>query len=250
MATKQVILLLLWGEIWRSLSTAIPQEVPTNNISARSPGEDKAPLSQAQATELSLQISGKAPVPTAPLYPDQGDGSWIAALMIGIILISMIVAIVLIVLWKCCRRPALVDSNWAGRSPFSEGDTPDVFMDCDQAAKRSSVLFMLPWKLQQDTTSQHNPAAMEKPPNCTSNARGQLPPPADNGSAASTSPPDRATSPTPTSAAASCPPSPTCPELPPPPDWLREPAGDSPGLSEGHWPSGVEEPLPPPPEML
>ncbi|KAM6242590.1 protein EVI2B [Porphyrio hochstetteri] len=260
MASKQVILLLFCREIWRSLSTAIPQDVPTNNrsmyISARGPGEDKAPLQQLQVIGHSLHTSGRAqavtPPPFSTEYTEPNDGSWIAALMIGVILISMIMAIVVITLWKCCKRPAPVDSNWAGRSPFSDGDTPDVFIDCDQAPKRSSVLFMLPWKLQQDTTSQNNPAASEEPHNCTSTTKSQLPPPADDGSAASTSLPDKAACPAPTSAAASCPPSPTSPDLPPPPDWLTEPDGDhSSELRKSQdLPSGAEEPLPPPPEAL
>ncbi|NXO56907.1 EVI2B protein, partial [Aramus guarauna] len=265
MASKQVILFLFCGEIWKSLSIAIPQNVSINKRNAytsiRSPREDKAPLYQPQATGLSWHKSGTALTVTTPpwfpkAYAEPSGGSWIAALIIGIILISMIMAIIIILLWKCCRRPVLVDSNWAGRSPFSDGDTPDVFTDPDQATKRSSILFMLPWKLQQDTSLPHNSAASEKPSPCTTSpTNSRLPPPAEDSPAASVSLPNRAAPPAPTSEAASCPhpgASPECPDLPPPPDWLRETSEDhSSGLGKcQEFPSGTEELFPPPPELL
>ncbi|NWW90377.1 EVI2B protein, partial [Rhynochetos jubatus] len=268
MASNQVLLVLFYGEIWKSLSTAIPHNIFTNKrnayTSSWSAAEDKTPLYELQATVLSLHKSGRAvTVTTPPLFPkaEPSDGSWIAALIIGIILISMIMAIIIILLWKCCKKPVLVDSNWAGRSPFADGDTPDVFMESDQAPKRSSILFMLPWKLKQDTNLQQDPTASEKPSNCTtSNENSQLPPPAADCSVASTSVPNTDAPPAPTPEAASsardsCPSpaaSPEIPDLPPPPDWLREPAeGPSSDLSkhqELH--SAAEEQLPPPPELL
>ncbi|NXT39105.1 EVI2B protein, partial [Pelecanoides urinatrix] len=270
MAGNQVILFLFYGEIWKLLSTAIPQNVSMNKrntyTSIRSPIEDKPPLHLLRATGPSLHKSGRALTVTTPpqfpkAYAEASDGSWIAALLIGIILISMIMAIIIILLWKCCKRPVLVDSNWAGRSPFADGDTPDVFMDSDQATKRSSVLFMLPWKLKQDTNLQDDPIASEKPSHCTtSNANSQLPPPAEDRSGASTAVSNADASPAPTSAAASrardsCPQPaalPESPDLPPPPEWLREPAeGHSPHLSEyQEFHSETEEQLPPPPELL
>uniref|UniRef100_A0A8B9MFL9 EVI2B protein n=1 Tax=Accipiter nisus TaxID=211598 RepID=A0A8B9MFL9_9AVES len=269
MASNQVILVLFYGEIWKSLSTAIPQNISMNKRNAytsiRNPVEDKAPLHQLQATGPSLHKSGRAlTVATPPQFPkahaEPSDGSWIAALIIGIILVSMIMAIILILLWKCCKKPVLVDSNWAGRSPFADGDVPDVFMDSDQTTKRSSVLFMLPWKLKQDSNLQQDPTASEKPSHCTtSNENRQLPPPAEACSVAGTSVSDTDASPAPTSAAASCAPdsgphpaaSPESPDLPPPPDWLREPREDhSSDLSQHQeFHSETEEKFPPPPEL-
>ncbi|NWX16962.1 EVI2B protein, partial [Aegotheles bennettii] len=269
MARHQVILVLFCGKIWTSLSTPIPPNVSMSignaYTSTRSPGEDKAPLYQSQATGISSDKSGRALTVTPPAqfptaHVEPSDGSWIAALIIGFILISMIMAIIIILLWKCCKRPVLVDSNWAGRSPFADGDTPDVFMDSDQATKRSSVLFMLPWKLKQETHLQHDPIASEKPPTCTSsNETSQLPPPAQGcpGAATAPSPPDGEI-PAPTSAAAncarvSCPhpePSPESPDLPPPPTWLREPAEDHSPDPSGCQEAEAVEQLPPPPEFL
>ncbi|XP_074969247.1 protein EVI2B [Phalacrocorax aristotelis] len=268
MASNQVILVLFYGEIWKSLSTAIPQNVFMNkrNVynSFRTPTEDKARLYQLQATGPSLHKSGEALTITIPphfpkAYAEHSNGSWIAALIIGIILISMIMAIITILLWKCCKRPVIVDSNWAGRSPFADGDTPDVLMDSDQATKRSSVLFMLPWKLKQDTNLQQDPTASEKPPNCTtSNENSQLPPPAEDCSVASISVSNTGASPAPTSEAVSCAcdscPHPEAlpefPDLPPPPDWLREPTEDHRSDLSRDQEFHSEEQLPPPPEFL
>ncbi|XP_009931313.1 protein EVI2B [Opisthocomus hoazin] len=269
MASNQVILFLFYGAIWKSLSTAIPQNVSMNkrNIytSVRSPAEDRDPLYQPQAAGLGLHKSGRALTIAPPQFPkahpEPSDGSWIAALIIGIILTSMITAIIVILLWKCCKRPVLVDSNWAGRSPFADGDTPDVFMDSDQSTKRSSVLFMLPWKLKPDTNSQQDPTAPEKPSHSpTSNDASPLPPPAEDCSAARlpSSSPDAPPAPTPEAASCardSCPhPAafPEAPDLPPPPDWLQEPPEDhSSDLSRSQeFRSETEEQLPPPPELL
>ncbi|NXW09352.1 EVI2B protein, partial [Fregetta grallaria] len=270
MASNQVILFLFYGEICKSLSTAIPQNVSMNKRNAytsiRSPTEDKAPLYLLQASAPSLEKSGRAlSVTTAPQFPnahaEPSEGSWIAALIIGIILISMIMAIITILLWKGCRRPVPVDSNWAGRSPFADGDTPDVFMDSDQATKRSSVLFTLPWKFKQDTNLQNDPTASENPSRrTTSTAQRQVPPPADDCPGASASASGAHPPPAPTSEAASCAhdagphpaASPEPPDLPPPPEWLREPAeGHSSGLGKyQELQAGAEEQLPPPPPLL
>ncbi|NXC12395.1 EVI2B protein, partial [Corythaeola cristata] len=270
MASSQVMLVLFYGEIWKSLSTAIPQNVSMNKRNAYtsmgSPIEDKAPLYQLEAIGPSLHKSGRALTVITPsefpkAYAEPSEGSWVAALIIGIILISMIMAIIIILLWKCCRRPVLADSNWAGRSPFADGDTPDVFMDSDQVTKRSSVLFMLPWKWKPDTNLQHNPTALEKPSHCTtSDESSQLPPPAQDCSGARVSVPDMDASPAPASEAANCAlhscPHPAAlpqfPDLPPPPEWLREPTEDhSSDLSKyQEFHSETEEQLPPPPEFL
>ncbi|NXP11600.1 EVI2B protein, partial [Thinocorus orbignyianus] len=256
------LILALNKEIWKSLSTATPLRVSTNKRNANSrkrvPRADQAPLQALPAHK-----PGGAPATTTlPEFPKEhsepSDGSWIAALLIGIILISMIMAIMVILLWKCRKRP-VVDSNWAGRSPFADGDIPDGFMDSDQAPKRSSVLFMLPWKWKPDPAVQQDPTAPEKPSPCTtSNDHSQMPPRAEDVPMANVSNPD--TSPAPTAQAAS-PADDSCPhpeaspdplDLPPPPDWLKEPAGDpSPG-STNHQesPLELEEPLPPPPESL
>ncbi|NXN99774.1 EVI2B protein, partial [Rhinopomastus cyanomelas] len=233
MTSTQAILLLLCGEICKSLPTAAaPVSVSASSApytSAGSPTGDTALPYQPHTTGPSSRralTAAPGQFPTAKAEPV--DDSWVAALVIGIILISMITSIVIIVLWKSCRRPVPVDPNWAGRSPFADGDTPDVFLDSDQAPKRSSVLFMLPWKLKQDTNPQKDPPAAEKPPACASpDGTSPLPPAAEGCSADRTAAASVSTSPAPSPAPAPCPPaaaSPQIPELPPPPDWLREPA--------------------------
>ncbi|NXU72122.1 EVI2B protein, partial [Oreotrochilus melanogaster] len=256
MASNQVLLVLLWGGIWKSLSTAIPQNISVNqknaHSSSRSPAEDKAPLQQWQDTDLGLQRSGRA-LPAPPPTAEPGDSSWVAPLIIGIILIGMLMAITVIIVWKCCKRPVLVDSHWAGGSPFAGGEMPDVFMDSEQATTHSSVLFMLPWKMKQDTHLQQDPTESEKPPTCTtSNKTNQLPPPAENCSLARAS---GAHTDAASFAPVSCPPpvpSPECPDLPPPPDWFGEPTEDHSAdvRKDQEFHSEAEEQFPPPPELL
>ncbi|NXS25459.1 EVI2B protein, partial [Mystacornis crossleyi] len=264
MASKQLILVLLCGEIWSSLSAAAPHHAAVTEghpyTTARSAGADKALLHQLPATGPSLSQSGTSLAVTEPqAFPEEeeaGDGSWVAALIIGIILIGMTLAVMVILLWKCCTRPVLAESHWAGRSPFADGDVPDLFVDSDQGTKRSSVLFMLPWRLKQGTNSQEDPPVSETPPqHTTSTENGQLPPPAAGCSGAGTVPAPAPASEPASTAAASCPPPDTPPEsseLPPPPDWLREPCEEpsSDASKDSALHAEAEEPLPPPPELL
>ncbi|XP_045841802.1 protein EVI2B [Meles meles] len=79
----------------------------------------------------------------------------IGAILIGVILTSMLVSIIIIVLWKCLRKPALSDQNWAGRSPFADGETPDIYMDNirgnEVPTKRTSIVTFMPWKSNKST---------------------------------------------------------------------------------------------------
>ncbi|NWV53920.1 EVI2B protein, partial [Daphoenositta chrysoptera] len=264
MASNQLILVLFWGEIWRPLCAAAPHQAAMTEshtyTTARSPRADKPLPYQLQATGPSLFQSDTSPAVTEtqafPGEEEAGDGNWVAALIIGIILIGMTLAIIVIFLWKCCMRPVLAESHWAGRSPFADGDMPDLFMDSDQGTKRSSVLFMLPWKLKQGTNLQEDPTVPENPPqHTTSTENGQPPPPAAGCSGAGTAPAPAPASEPANTAADSCPPKDTPPEssdLPPPPDWLREPT-EEPSLDPSKHSalhSEAEEPLPPPPELL
>ncbi|NXM52255.1 EVI2B protein, partial [Illadopsis cleaveri] len=266
MASNQVMLVLFCGEIWSSLSAAAPHHPAMTEIhtctTATSPRADKLPPYQLQATGPSLYQSDRSLAVTDPqAFPGEeeaGDGSWVAALILGIILIGMMLAITVILLWKGCMRPVLAESHWAGRSPFTDGDTPDLFTDSDHGTKRSSVLSMLPWRLKQGTNLQEDPIVSEHPAqHTTSTENGQPPPPAGGCSGAGTAP---APAPAPASepantAAGPCPPPDTPPEgsdLPPPPEWLREPT-EEPSLNfSNHSPLHLEaeEPQPPPPELI
>ncbi|NXY03500.1 EVI2B protein, partial [Pteruthius melanotis] len=265
MGSNQLILLLFCGEIWRSPSAAAPHHTAVTerhtDTAARSPRAAKLLLYQQQTTGPSLyQSDTSLAVTSDPLaFPGEeeaGDGSWVAALIIGIILIGMMLAITIILLWKCCMRPVLAESHWAGRSPFADGDTPDLFTDSDQGTKRNSVLFMLPWRLKQGTNLQEDPSVSESPAQHTSSTgNGQLPAPAAGCSGAGTVPaPAPAVEPA-SAVADSCPPPATPAEpsdLPPPPDWLREPSEEPSSDPSKHsaLDSEAEEPLPPPPELL
>ncbi|XP_003469794.1 protein EVI2B [Cavia porcellus] len=78
------------------------------------------------------------------------DYSSTAGILVGTILTFMLVAIIMIVLWKCLRKPVLNDQNWAGRSPFADGETPDMCMDnireSEPSTKRTSIISLMPWK--------------------------------------------------------------------------------------------------------
>ncbi|NXK54694.1 EVI2B protein, partial [Chauna torquata] len=271
MVSNHIMLVLFYGEIWVLFSTETPSNVSMSErnvyTSTRSPTEDRSTTYQLQTTGPSLQRSGRAltALTTQPymheIYIEPSNGSWLAALVIGIILVSMIVAIMLIILWKCCKRPLLVDSNWAGRSPFADGDTPDVFMDSGQATKHLSVLSMLPWKLGEDTRLRHDPAASEKPSNCTtSNENSQTSPTVEDCSVTTISVSNAAAPPPPISEAASCARA-SCPhppslsessDLPPPPDWLREPTEDhcADPRKQEELHSEIKEQFPPPPKLI
>ncbi|CAM4572210.1 unnamed protein product [Lepidochelys olivacea] len=115
------------------------------------------------------------PHTTATEESESSDGSWIAALLIGIILSGMMIVIIIILLWKCSKKPAQADPNWAGRSPFADGDIPDIFVESiketELATKRTSVLSILPWKFNKNgsldnSKSSESKETHEKPPSC------------------------------------------------------------------------------------
>lgn len=104
------------------------------------------------------------PPPPPPLTsePPSGKGTAhknnhnaIAAILIGTIIISMLVAILMIILWKYLRKPVLNDQNWAGRSPFADGETPEMCMDnireSEASTKRASVVSLMTWKPSKST---------------------------------------------------------------------------------------------------
>ena len=79
----------------------------------------------------------------------------IAAILIGAILTTMLVVILMIVLWKCLRKPVLNDQNWAGRSPFADGEIPDTCLDNirenEAFPKRSSIISLMVWNPSKST---------------------------------------------------------------------------------------------------
>ncbi|XP_012384116.2 protein EVI2B [Dasypus novemcinctus] len=89
--------------------------------------------------------------------PQKTNSNSTAAILIGVILTSMLVAIIVIVLWKCLRKPVLNDQNWAGRSPFADGETPDICLDNirenEVPVKRTSIVSLMAWKPSKSTVS-------------------------------------------------------------------------------------------------
>ncbi|XP_051014038.1 protein EVI2B [Acomys russatus] len=98
------------------------------------------------------------PSPPVTPKPKSGNGiaqNAIAAILIGTIMISMLVAIFMLILWKYWRKPVVNDQNWAGRSPFADGETPDMCMgnirESEVPTKRSSVVSLMTWKPSKST---------------------------------------------------------------------------------------------------
>ncbi|XP_066419424.1 protein EVI2B [Molothrus aeneus] len=256
MASKQVLLAVLCGEIWSSLCAAAPQHAARTDshpcTTATSPRAGNLLLHQLRATMPGLHQAATGAQAFPGEEEEAGDGSWVAALILGSILIGMALAIIVILLWKCCLRPPQAQSHWAGRSPFTDGDTSDLCMDSDLGTKHSSVLFMLPWRLKQGTNLQEDPTASENPPHHTTRTENGQPPPAAAGCSGASPAPEQEPAST---AAESCPPPeppPECSDLPPPPSWLREPAEEPSSDPSKHSALHLEaeEPQPAPPELL
>ncbi|XP_010977310.1 protein EVI2B [Camelus dromedarius] len=89
------------------------------------------------------------------ITPKSTNSNSIAAILIGVIMTSMLVAIIMIVLWKCLRKPVSNDQNWAGRSPFADGETPDMCLDDirenEVSTKRTSIISLMAWKPSKST---------------------------------------------------------------------------------------------------
>ncbi|XP_014378242.1 protein EVI2B [Alligator sinensis] len=196
----------------------------------------------------------------------RNDTSWIAAVVIGIILIAMMVAIVIILLCKCAKTQSLTNPNWAGRSPFADGQTPDVFVELDQATKRASVFSILPWIYNKTTHLSNDCHASEQScdaPSCNT-ATLSLPPVQDGPRSPAHSNPVSPSSdinvpPSPVSEEQSpCNPPPNTipslpesPDMPLPPDWMQEfPEIHSSEISNGTENKlEAENPFPPPPDL-
>ncbi|XP_003931514.2 protein EVI2B [Saimiri boliviensis] len=87
--------------------------------------------------------------------PQKNNSNSTAAILVGVLLISMLVVIIIVVLWKRLRKPVLNDQNWAGRSPFADGETPDICMDNiredEIPTKHTSIISLTPWKPSKST---------------------------------------------------------------------------------------------------
>lgn len=139
--------------------------------------QPSAPTSSGKSVLQTVQNQPIKPTPTiysprtnnsprnTPLFtsePTRGKGivqktkyNVVAAILIGTIIVSMLVAILMVILWKYLRKPVLNDQNWAGRSPFADGETPDMCMDnireSEASTKRSSVVSLMTWKPSKST---------------------------------------------------------------------------------------------------
>ncbi|XP_074119757.1 protein EVI2B [Sminthopsis crassicaudata] len=136
-----------------SSSPSSPGRPPATPVhsSSRKPPASSSPSSpgDSASTVVTPGFHQENSNPTPTKFQSSTANS-VAAVLIGTILTFMIGAIVIILLWKCFRKPVLIDQNWAGRSPFADGETPDMCMDYSRengkSIKRSSIVSLEIWK--------------------------------------------------------------------------------------------------------
>lgn len=159
LATKNTmdttVLIFFFGQVWwnhlsAEIKVSANSSSPTYLYSTQKSG-DLIQNERRKATSASP--SSVKPWATAYQEPQLHDRHLIAAIIIGVILMSMIIVIVGIFLLKRWRHTDTSVPHWAGRSPFADGDIPDVTTNKEpvHGIKRSSVLSLLPWKFNKDT---------------------------------------------------------------------------------------------------
>ncbi|XP_051848326.1 protein EVI2B [Antechinus flavipes] len=134
-------------------SPSSPRQPPATSVpsSSKKPPASSSPSSprDSASTVVTPGFHQENSNPTPTKFQSSTANS-VAAVLIGTILSFMIGAIVIILLWKCFRKPILNDQNWAGRSPFADGETPDMCMDYSRengkSIKRSSIVSLEIWK--------------------------------------------------------------------------------------------------------
>ncbi|XP_044286043.1 protein EVI2B [Varanus komodoensis] len=168
MDTHPIILILFCGQLRGSFASA----KSTGSANATSPTESPVPITAVFSSSARFHQTSQPENPTkngrqtpttkprlpAGEEPESFDAHVIVAVLIGIILIFMIIVIVGIFLWRRWKKAAAPLPHWAGRSPFADGDIPDVSAEKDAVpgAKRMSVLSLLPWKFHRDTLLMEN----------------------------------------------------------------------------------------------
>lgn len=132
-----------------------PQQSSSVHTSSRKPVSSTVYTISTQATSTVKTSTRSTPgfiveSITNKKDPHKINSNSTAAILIGVILTSMLVAIIIIVLWKCFKKPVSNDQNWAGRSPFADGETPDLCLDNirenEVSTKRTSIVSLMAWK--------------------------------------------------------------------------------------------------------
>ncbi|XP_058020221.1 protein EVI2B [Ahaetulla prasina] len=151
MAIKAIVLIFIYGQLWGSYTagkgpTGVSLDAEPHSFPSQG-SQFKDPTKNVQQTP-----SSNLPLPTTTKGPTLANEHLIAAVIIGAILLLMIVIIVAIFLWRQRKRSDLPLPHWAGRSPFADGDVPDLTVDKEplQGIKRMSALSLLPWKFNKD----------------------------------------------------------------------------------------------------
>ncbi|KAF6093630.1 ecotropic viral integration site 2B [Phyllostomus discolor] len=124
----------------------VPPTMKTPSIQATPPADERPPGITPGFITGDISITQT---------PHKTDHNYIAAIIVGVFLVSMLVATIMMVLCKCLRKPVLNDRNWAGRSPFADGETPDMCMDNirenEAPTKRTSIISLMTWRPNKNT---------------------------------------------------------------------------------------------------
>lgn len=154
MVIKPIVLIFIYGQLWWNHTAGEAKGPAGVSLNAES---NNFPSQGSQSKDLikdeQQTSSNKPQLPTTTKEPKHADEHLIAAVVIGAILLLMILIIVAIFLWRQRKKSNLPLPHWAGRSPFADGDMPDLTVDKEpvQSIKRMSVLSLLPWKFSKDT---------------------------------------------------------------------------------------------------
>lgn len=136
-------------------SSQQPSSVHTSSKTPIPPTVPNLSIQPTPAVERSPRMTPGFNLETPKTAPHKTNSDSIAAIFVGLTLSFMLVAIITIVLCKCLRKPVLNDQNWAGRSPFADGEIPDICLDNirenEIPTKRTSIISLMAWKPSKNT---------------------------------------------------------------------------------------------------
>lgn len=133
------------------------QQLSSVHTSSKTPVPPTVPNLSTQPTSIRSTPGFylESPSTTPHETPSTISSESLGAIIAGTILLFLLVAIIIIVPCKCLRKPVLNDENWAGRSPFADGETPDIcldnFRENEAPTKRTSIISLMTWKPSKST---------------------------------------------------------------------------------------------------
>ncbi|XP_043910575.1 protein EVI2B [Protopterus annectens] len=123
---------------WQPTKGMLPSELPNATTVPLKPTDKPKASVQSNPSSTTLQTAkhGENVRPTKKPKPKIG---WIMGLCIGLILITTIIIISVIGILKCLMKKTVTDPNWAGTSPFADGQIETRPAD-DEKGNRQTVI--------------------------------------------------------------------------------------------------------------